>query len=121
LQILKDADGAVLFFGRTAQAFDVAGVIFVRAVGKIQAANVHAQPKQVTHRGLRVASRADGADDLGAAGGGSAVKDGRCNGGLWAWSFTGEFWLAWFQCVLYLNFIFCWRTSIVIAGAVNSL
>src|ERR1700675_2447784 len=69
LQILQDADGAVFLFRGTAQAFDIAGVIFVRAVGEIQAANVHAQAKQVTHRGFGMASRADGADDLGTAGG----------------------------------------------------
>ena len=70
LQILQDADGAAFFFRGAAQAFDVAGVIFVRAVGKIQAGNVHAEAKQVAHRSLGVAGRADGADDLGAARGG---------------------------------------------------
>ena len=52
LQILQDADGAVFLFGSAAQAIDVAGVIFVRAMRKIQARNIHAQPKQVTHRRL---------------------------------------------------------------------
>ena len=50
-----------------AQAFDVAGVIFMRAVGEIQAGDVHAEAKQVAHRGFGVARRADGTDDLGAA------------------------------------------------------
>ncbi len=67
LQILQNADGAVFFFSGAAQAFDVAGVIFVRAVGKIQAGDVHAQAQQVAHRGFGVAGRTDGADDLGAA------------------------------------------------------
>src|ERR1700688_4994528 len=95
LQILQDADGAVFLFRGTAQAFDIAGVIFVRAVGEIQAANVHAQAKQVTHRGFGMASRADGADDLGTAGGGSAVKDGRGKGGVWGLRFSGGVFASW--------------------------
>jgi len=67
LEILQDADGAIFLFGGQAQAFDIAGVILVRAVGKIQAGNVHAQTHQITHGGFGVAGRADGADDLGAA------------------------------------------------------
>jgi hypothetical protein len=67
LQILQDADRAVLFSSGTAQAVDVTGMILMRAVRKIQAGDIHAQTKQVAHRGFGVASRADGADDLGAA------------------------------------------------------
>src|ERR1700734_1780550 len=71
LQILQNADGAVFFFSGAVEAFDVVGVIFVRAVGKVEAGNVHAQAKQVAHRSFGVAGRADGADDLWAAGGDS--------------------------------------------------
>ena len=71
LQILQDADGAVFFFRRAAQTFNVVRVIFVRAVRKVHAGDVHAQAKQVTHRSFRVARWADGADDFGAAGGSS--------------------------------------------------
>ena len=67
LQILQDADGASLALGGAAQAVDVVGVIFVSAVGEVEARDVHTEAKQVAHGGLRVAGRADGADDLGAA------------------------------------------------------
>ena len=67
MQILQDANGAVFLFRGAAQTFDVAGVILMRAVRKIQAGNIHAETKQVAHRGLRVAGWTDGADDLGAA------------------------------------------------------
>ena len=70
LQILQDADGAVFFFRGAPQAFDVAGVILVRAMGKIQAGDVHAEAKQVAHCGLGMTGRTDGADDLGTARGG---------------------------------------------------
>ena len=72
LQILQDADGAIFFLGGAAQAFDVAGVILVRAVRKIQAGDIHAEAKQVAHGGFGVAGWTDGADDLGAA------RSGRC-------------------------------------------
>jgi hypothetical protein len=39
----------------------------VRAMGEIEAGNVHAKTKQVAHTGLAAARWADGADDLGAA------------------------------------------------------
>ena len=68
LQILQDADGAAFALGGAAQALDVVGVIFVRAVGKIEAGDVHAEAQQVAHGGFGVAGRADGADDFGAAG-----------------------------------------------------
>jgi hypothetical protein len=67
LQVLQDANGAVFFFSGSAQTFDVEGMIFVRAVGKVQAGDVHAETKQVAHRSLGMAGRADGADDLSAA------------------------------------------------------
>jgi hypothetical protein len=42
-------------------------VIFVRAVGKIEAGNVHADAHQVAHSSFGVAGWADGANDFGAA------------------------------------------------------
>ena len=68
LQVLEDADGASLALGGTAQAVDVVGVIFVGAVGKVEAGDIHAEAKQVAHGGLGAAGGTDGADDLGAAG-----------------------------------------------------
>jgi hypothetical protein len=41
-------------------------MIFMRAVGKIQARDVHAEAKQVAHGGFGMASGADGGDDFGA-------------------------------------------------------
>src|SRR5271155_3124735 len=73
----SNADGAIFLFGGAAQALDVARVIFVRSVGKIQAGNVHAQAKQVAHGCFGMAGWADGADDLGAAAGRNHV----CRGG----------------------------------------
>src|ERR1700683_773738 len=67
LQILQDADGSVFFFGSATEALDIAGVVFVRAVGKIQPCYVHTETKQIAHRGFGVAGRADGADDFGTA------------------------------------------------------
>ena len=52
----------------------------MRAVGKIQTGDVHAQAKQVAHRSFGVASRADGADDLGAAGRGHGGRGGNLGG-----------------------------------------
>ena len=43
------------------------GVIFMCAMGEVQARNVHAEAQQVAHGGFGVAGGADGADDLGAA------------------------------------------------------
>jgi hypothetical protein len=49
------------------------GVIFMRAVGKIEAGDVHAEAKQVAHGGFGTACRTDGADDFGTAGDGSVM------------------------------------------------
>ena len=68
LQILENADGAMFAFRHAAQALDIAGVIFVGAVGKVEAGDVHAQAQQVAHGSLGVAGGTDGADDFGAAG-----------------------------------------------------
>ena len=64
LQVLQDADRATFFARRTANALDVAGVIFVRAVGEIQAGHIHAQPKQVAQDSFGVRGRADGGNDF---------------------------------------------------------
>jgi hypothetical protein len=70
LQILQDANCPTLTLGSPTNAFQVAGVVFVGAVRKIQPRDVHAQTKQIAHSGLGMAGGADGADDLGAADGG---------------------------------------------------
>ena len=67
LQVLQDANCASFPLSGAAQALDVQGVLFVSAVRKIQPRNVHAEAEQVAHSGLGVASRADGADNFGAA------------------------------------------------------
>ena len=67
LQVLQDTNCASFALSGAAQALDVLGVLFVSAVRKIQPRNVHAEAEQVAHGGLGVASRADGADNFGAA------------------------------------------------------
>ena len=79
LKILKDADRASFTRGRTAEALDVVGVVFVRSMGEVEAGDVHAKTQQFTHGGFVVAGRADGANDLGAAQGGIVYTFGsRC-------------------------------------------
>ncbi len=90
LQVLQDADGASLALGGAAQAVDVVGVIFVGAVGKVEARDVHAEAEQVAHGGFGVAGGTDGADDLGAA------RRGLHRGGI-----CDRFWLAGLQPVSY--------------------
>ncbi len=68
LQILENADSAALAIGGAAQASYVAGVVLVRAMGKVEARDVHPEAKQVAHGGFGVARRADGADDFGPPG-----------------------------------------------------
>ena len=72
LQVLENADGASFALGGAAQAKDVLGMIFVSAVRKVEARNVHAEAKQVAHGGFGIAGGADGADDFGATGQGLA-------------------------------------------------
>ena len=67
MQVLEDADGAVLFGGDFAQALDDGEMIGVRAVGEVEAGDVHAGAHEFAHGGLSVAGGADGAHDLGAA------------------------------------------------------
>ena len=59
-------------FADAAQAGDIARVILMSAVGKIQPRHIHAQPHQLTEHGLGIARWADGADDLGAPDGRSS-------------------------------------------------
>ena len=61
--------GAAFLFGRAAQALDIARMLGMSAVGKIQPRNVHAQAHQVAQRGFGIARRPDGTNDLGAANG----------------------------------------------------
>jgi hypothetical protein len=68
LQVLQDADRAAFVLGGAAQALDVVGVIFMRAVREVEASNIHAETKQVAHGRFGIARGADGANDLGAAG-----------------------------------------------------
>ena len=74
LQILEDANRAALLFGDTAQAGDVARVLAMSAVGKIQTGDIHAEEQEIAQNRFVVAGRADGADDLGAA--------------VWRWSYV---------------------------------
>jgi hypothetical protein len=67
LQVLEDADSASLALGSAAKALDVMSVIFVRAVGKVKAGDVHAEAEQIAHVGFGAAGRADGADNFRAA------------------------------------------------------
>jgi hypothetical protein len=76
LQILQNADGAVLLFRGAAQAGNIARVLLMGAVGEVQPGYIHAQPHQLTEHGFGIARRANGADDLGAAGG----RDGKFSG-----------------------------------------
>ena len=52
---------------RAAQALDIARMILMGAVGKVQPGHVHAQPHHFAQHGFGVARGPDGADDLGAA------------------------------------------------------
>ena len=67
LQILKDADGAVFLFRGAPQAGDIARVLGMGAVGKIQPGNVHAQLHHFPQPGFGIARRSDGANNFGAA------------------------------------------------------
>ena len=67
LQVLEDADGAILFTRHPAQQLDSFGMFSVSAVGKVQPGHVHAGAQQVAQHYFGAAGRADGADDLGPA------------------------------------------------------
>ena len=67
LQILQDADRAVFLFGGAAQPGNIARMLGMRAVGKVQPGNVHAQLHHFAQPGFRVARRPDGANNFGPA------------------------------------------------------
>jgi hypothetical protein len=89
LQILQDADGAIFLFRHPAQAGDIARVLGMRAVGKIQPRYIHPHPHQIAEHGLAVARWADGADNLGAPGGPGSNFRGELSG--------SKIQLTWFQ------------------------
>ncbi len=66
LQILKNTDGALQMTRDAAQSPDSPRVLCMRAVGKIQAGNIHPELHQVTNAVFGIAGRTNGADDLGA-------------------------------------------------------
>jgi hypothetical protein len=55
LQVLKDANGPLFARGDTTQTVDIAGVIFVRSVGKIEPGDVHAQTHEFEQHEFGVA------------------------------------------------------------------
>jgi hypothetical protein len=89
LQILQDADSTVFLFRGAAQAGDIARVLLMGAVGKIQPRNIHAQPHQFAEHRLTIARRADGADDLGTPGGHDSEVRGKLS--------SNKIQFAWFQ------------------------
>ncbi len=93
LQILQDAKDAIFFFCREPKALDVTGMVDVGTVREVQAGDIHSEAKQISHGGLGMAGRTDGADDLGAAGRGRCVEDirGHTSGGRIL--VNREFWL----------------------------
>ena len=69
LEVLQDADGAMLFGRDLAQALDDGEVVGMGAVGEIEAGDVHAGAHEFAHGRLGIAGGANGADDLGATDG----------------------------------------------------
>jgi hypothetical protein len=67
---LQDADSTVFTVGGAAKTVDVLGVIFVRAVGEVEASDIHPEAEKVAHGGFGIASGPDGADDFGTTKGG---------------------------------------------------
>src|SRR6185312_629108 len=64
---LQDADRPLLAFGDFTNAPNVCGVLFVRAVGKIQPSNVHASAHQCAQHFFIMRGRTNGTNDFGAA------------------------------------------------------
>ena len=62
LQIGEHADGFFIVRGSTAQGGDHAHAVFMRAVGKIQAGDVHAGVHQLVYHVVRRGDRAQGTD-----------------------------------------------------------
>jgi hypothetical protein len=63
---LQDADSTSFTLSGAAQALDVVGVIFMRAMGEIEAGDIHPTPEQVAHLGFGGAGGANRADDFSA-------------------------------------------------------
>ena len=60
-EVLEDGDGLVFFFGDFADERDLGGMLFVGAVGEVQAGDIHARVDHAAE-GLAVfGGRADGA------------------------------------------------------------
>src|SRR5580692_1692490 len=97
LQILQDANGSIFFFGSAAQAFDIASMVFMGAMRKIQASDVHAQSHQIAHGRFGVAGGTNGADNLCTASGGDGSGTDRKNTFLYERIFLRDFWLALFH------------------------
>ncbi len=68
LQVLQNADGAVFLFGGAAQAGNIARVLVMSTVGKVQSRHIHAKLHQFAKHGLGIARWPNGADDFGAPG-----------------------------------------------------
>jgi hypothetical protein len=75
LKVLQDADSAAFALGGAAEALNVMGVIFVGAVGEVEARDIHTTAEELAHGGFGAAGGADGADDFGAARRGTVLLD----------------------------------------------
>jgi hypothetical protein len=64
LQILQDTKRAPFALGGAAQVLNISGVIFVCAVRKVEAGDVHAKPEKIAHHGFGAARGTDGANDF---------------------------------------------------------
>ena len=64
----ENGDGPLVAAGGGAQESDGGGVFGVRAVREVEPGHVHAGAHQAVDHDARAAGRAQGADDLGAAG-----------------------------------------------------
>jgi hypothetical protein len=64
LQVLKNANALAFFGGNPPQRLNIALVVLVRAVGKVQAGNVHPNLQQLPQSRFRAARRANGADNF---------------------------------------------------------
>ena len=71
LQVLQDADGAILFLRGTSNPGDVPNVLWVSSVGEVQPGDVHAPPHEIAENFFGITRRTDRTNNLGAAVGGS--------------------------------------------------
>jgi hypothetical protein len=65
LQILQNANRASFALSGATQALDAVGVIFMRAMGEIEAGNIHPTSQQVAHLRFGTAGGTDRADNFG--------------------------------------------------------